>query len=47
MIWESIIISILIYMLFGDYWRAKAELVLQEVRAKELENDEKEYGPLY
>ena len=39
---ELIVIGIVIYALFGGYFEAKAELMKQQAREKEIENDRKE-----
>lgn len=42
MIVEFLIVCCLIYALFGDYWAAKAEMLREEAREKQIANDEKE-----
>ena len=39
---ELLVVGVVIYALFGDYFEAKAELIKQQAREKELENDRKE-----
>jgi len=42
MVWETLIICITLYAIFGEYFRAKAEWILECTREKEIENDRKE-----
>jgi hypothetical protein len=38
------VLSLFGYWTFSDYWDAKAELLRQHAREKELENDAKEFN---
>lgn len=40
---ELIIIGFTLYALFGDYMSAKAEMLHEQAREKEIANDEREY----
>lgn len=44
MIVEILIGGFFIWAIFGDYFAAKAELLLEEAREKQIENDKKEQG---
>jgi len=42
MVLELIIICITLYAIFGDYFSAKAEMLREEAREKQIENDRKD-----
>jgi hypothetical protein len=42
MIAEILLIGVILFVLFGDYMRARASLLHEQAREKELENDRKE-----
>lgn len=42
MIIEILIICISVYVIFGGYFSAKADMLREEAREKQIENDRKE-----
>ena len=40
---ELLVVGCIVYALFGDYFEAKAEMLRQHAREKELENNRKEH----
>ena len=39
---ELLVVGVIIYALFGGYFEAKAEMLRQQAREKEIENNRKE-----
>lgn len=39
---ELLVVGCIIYALFGDYFKANAELIAQQALEKEIENNRKE-----
>lgn len=41
---ELLVIGFVLYIIFGDYVEAKADMLSEQARAKRLENDKIEFG---
>jgi hypothetical protein len=42
--WITLFICVTIYLMFGPYFEARAKMLHEQARAKEIENDTREYG---